>query len=125
MQETANAGIISVFVLSLCLPCTAFGDAESVAVFDGSFTPVATLSVPRPAIQPSEIAVLVNDDDPQSVAVAKYYQQKRRIPDQNMIHLKLYPGFTVNNGINPGSFAALKAQVDASVRPNIQALVLS
>ncbi len=42
-----------------------------------------------------------------------------------MIHLKLYPGFTVNDGINPARFAALKARVDASVGPNIQALVLS
>jgi uncharacterized protein (TIGR03790 family) len=121
MHETVNAGIVSFFVLSLCWPCTAFGDTESVAVFDGSFAPVATLSVPRRAIQPSEIAVLINDNDPQSVTVAKYYQQKRGIPDQNMIHLKL----SMNNAINPEGFAALKTQVDASIGPNIQALVLS
>jgi uncharacterized protein (TIGR03790 family) len=125
MRETVNAGIISLFLLSLCLPRAAFGDTESVAVIDGRFAPVATLSVPRHAIQPSEIAVLINDNDPQSVAVAMYYQQKRGTPDQNMIHLKLYPGFTVNDGINPARFAALKARVDASVGPNIQALVLS
>jgi uncharacterized protein (TIGR03790 family) len=125
MQETVNSGIISLLVLSLCLPSVAFGDTEFVVVVDGSSAPVATLSVPRRAIQPSEIAVLINDNDLQSLAVAKYYQQKRGIPDRNMIHLKLHPAFMVNKGINLGGFVPLKAQVDASVGPNIQALVLS
>jgi uncharacterized protein (TIGR03790 family) len=130
MQEILNARIISLFLLSFCFPCTAVADTETVTVFNASFTPVATLSMPRRAVQPSEIAVLINDNDPQSVAVANYYQQKRGIPDQNMIHLnfdqnKLYPNFTLNNGIDPADFAALKAQVDASVGLNIQALVIS
>jgi uncharacterized protein (TIGR03790 family) len=125
MQETVNSGIVSVLVLSLCLPSVAFGDTEFVAVVDGNFAPVATLSVPRHAVQPSEIAVLINDNDSQSVAVAKYYQQKRGLPDQNMIHLKLYPRSTVTDGVNLGGFAAMKAKVDASISPNIQALVLS
>jgi uncharacterized protein (TIGR03790 family) len=130
MQVTVNAGIISLFLVSYFLPCTAFGDTESVIVFNGSFAPVATLSVPRRAIQPSEIAVLINDNDPQSVAVANYYRQKRGIPGQNMIHLnfdqdKVYPDFPENNGIDPEDFAALKAQVDGFVGPDIQALAIS
>ena len=47
-----------------------------------------------------------------------------------MIHLnfdqnKIYPGFTVNQGIDPADFAVLKAQVDAAVGPEIQAFVIS
>src|SRR6516165_9971210 len=87
MRETLNAGIIFVCFLSLRVPCSAFGDTEPVTVFSDSFAPVAMLSVPRQAIQPSEVAVLINDNDPQSVAVANYYQKKRGISDQNMIHL--------------------------------------
>ena len=66
MRETLNTGIISFCLLLLCVPCFAFGDNELVTVFSGSFAPVATLSVPRHAIQPSEVAVLINDNDPQS-----------------------------------------------------------
>jgi len=73
---------------------------------------------------------LINDNDPQSVEVANYYQQKRGIPNQNMIHLnfdpnKIIAGFTSNNGIDPAEFATLKAQVEAAVGPEIQAYAIS
>jgi uncharacterized protein (TIGR03790 family) len=105
-------------------------NAEPVNVLDANSATVATLFVPRSGIQSSEIAVLINDNDPQSVEVASYYQQVRNIPSRNMIHLnfdqnKLYPGFTSNNGLDPAEFAALKAQVDAAAGPEIQALVVS
>jgi hypothetical protein len=106
MQGIANSGIVCLVLLSWGLPCTASEDTESVAVLNSSSAPVAKLSVARRAIQPSEIAVLINDNDPQSVAVATYYQRKRKIPVQNMINFnfdqnKLFPGFTVNHGIDP------------------------
>src|ERR1700755_2873453 len=103
---------------------------ETVNVLDTNSVTVATLSVPRSSIQASEIAVLINDNDPQSVEIANYYQRVRNIPDQNMVHLnfdqnKIYPNFTMNHGIDPADFAALKAQVDAALGPEIQALVIS
>lgn len=103
---------------------------ESVNVLDASSAAVATLFVPRSSIQPSELAILINDNDPQSIEIAKYYQRARNIPDQNLVHLnfdqtKIYPGFTSNQGIDPADFAALKAQVDATVGPEIQALLIS
>jgi uncharacterized protein (TIGR03790 family) len=73
---------------------------------------------------------LINDNDPQSVEVASYYQQVRKIPSRNMIHLnfdqdKIHPGLSSNNGIDPAEFATLKAQVDAEAGPDIQAFVVS
>jgi uncharacterized protein (TIGR03790 family) len=103
---------------------------ESVNVLDASSAVVATLFVPRSSIQSSELAILINDNDPQSVEIAEYYQRARKIPDRNMVHLnfdqsKIYPGFTSNQGIDPADFAALKAQVDATVGPEIQAFLIS
>jgi uncharacterized protein (TIGR03790 family) len=103
---------------------------ETVNVVDANSAVVATLTVPRSGIQPSEIAVLVNDKDPQSTEIADYYQRARNIPDRNMIHLnfdqsKVYPGFTMNEGIDPADFAALKSKVDAVAGPEIQAFVIS
>ena len=82
-------------------------NTEPVDVLDANSATVATLFVPRSSIQISEIAVLINDNDPQSVEVASYYQKVRKIPTRNMIHLnfdqdKMYPGFTSNNGIRIG-----------------------
>ena len=103
---------------------------EPVNVLDANSATVATLFVPRSSIQISEIAVLVNDNDPQSLEVANYYQQARKIPSRNMIHLnfdqnKIHPGLPSNNGIDPAEFATLKAQVDAAAGPDIQAFVVS
>jgi uncharacterized protein (TIGR03790 family) len=124
-------GIAASVILSLFAPSIAFAqDTEAVKVLDANSTPVATLFVPRRGVQHDEIAVLINDNDPQSVDVANYYQKKRNIPDQNMIHLnfnqnKLYPGFTANSGIDPGEFARLKEQVDAASGSQIQAYVIT
>src|ERR1700740_1553369 len=97
---------------------------ESVNVIDANSAKVATLSVPRSSIQISEIAVLINDNDPQSVEIANYYQRVRNIPVKNMIHLSFNQNIT-NHGINPADFTRLKAQVDAAVGPEIQAFVIS
>jgi uncharacterized protein (TIGR03790 family) len=101
-----------------------------VKVLDENSAVVATLSVPRSSIQSSEVAVLINDHDPQSVEIADYYQRARNIPSRNMIHLnfdqdKIHPGLTPNQGIDPADFTLLKAQVDAAVGPEIQGFVIS
>jgi uncharacterized protein (TIGR03790 family) len=124
------------FLILACLFVPNFAAAQSlpnleaVNVLDANSATVATLIVPRSGIQASEIAVLINDNDPQSVEVANYYQQARKIPDRNMIHLnfdqdKIHPGLPSNNGIDPAEFSALKAQVDAAAGPDIQAFVIS
>jgi uncharacterized protein (TIGR03790 family) len=132
--RTASAAAISLMLTHLLAPTLVAAQAqqpiESVNVLDANSAAVATLFVPRSSIQASELAVLINDNDPQSVEIANYYQRVRNIPSHNMIHLnfdqnKIYPGFTVNQGIDPSDFAVLKAQVDAAVGPEIQAFVIS
>src|SRR4051812_37176074 len=117
--------IVPNFVAAQSLPTI-----ETVKVLDANSAMVATLIVPRSSIQTSEIAVLINDNDPQSVEVASYYQRARKIPSRNMIHLnfdqdKIHPGLSSNNGIDPAEFATLKAQVDAAAGPDIQAFVVA
>jgi uncharacterized protein (TIGR03790 family) len=126
-----NKGTAAPVVLLLLAPGLALAQGtEAVSVLGSNARAIATLLVPRRGIQPSEMAILINDNDPQSIEVASYYQQKRHIPDQNMIHLtfdqnKLYEGFTTNNGLDPKEFALLKAQVDAAAGPQIQAQVIT
>ena len=86
----------------------------------GATGPIVLL--PRTSIQPEEVAVLVNDDDPQSVAVAAYYVEQRRIPDANVIHLRFTPGGTV---MSADDFAPLYAQAEAAAGSAMQAYVIT
>lgn len=84
-------------------------------------TPLApTVLLPRASIQPSELVILANDQDPQSMAVAAYYQQKRAIPAENLLTFSFPPA----TGITAAAFAPLKAQVDA-LPPTIHALAIA
>src|SRR5262249_31362251 len=54
----------------LLTPLVAFAqDTESINVVGAGSAPIATLLVPRSGIQPSEIGVVVNVHDPQSVDI--------------------------------------------------------
>jgi uncharacterized protein (TIGR03790 family) len=79
-----------------------------------------TVLLPRASIQPSELVILANDQDPQSMAVAAYYQQQRAIPPENLLTFSFPPA----NGITAAAFAPLKAQVDA-LPPTIHALAIA
>jgi uncharacterized protein (TIGR03790 family) len=78
--------------------------------------------LPNTHLQASQLAVIVNDDDPDSIATAAYYQQRRQIPQSNIIHIRFQPGKTI---MQPGEFAVLKKQVDAQTPEHIQAYVLT
>lgn len=80
-----------------------------------------TVLLPRASINASELAILANDQDPQSMMVAAYYQQARQVPPQNLITLSFTPGAT----IPAATFAQLKTQVDAALTPDIQALAIA
>lgn len=68
------------------------------------------------------LAVVVNDDDPQSREVARYYQVRRKIPAANMIHVRFAPGRTV---MSPEHFRQIKAEVDKRTPHAAQAYVLT
>jgi uncharacterized protein (TIGR03790 family) len=79
---------------------------------------------PRTGIGASEVAVLVNDDDPLSVSVAAYYVTARAIPAANVIHLHL-PSSTAN-AMTQAEFQPLKTQVDmALANTGVQALAIT
>ena len=80
-----------------------------------------TVILPRTSILADEVAILVNDADPQSVEVAAYYQAARGIPDGNVIHLD----FTQVVNLDPAGFAPLKNEVDNAVSTDIQAFAIS
>ncbi len=57
-----------------------------------------------------------------SVEIGEYYQQKRHIPDTNMIRISFEPGITV---MPPELFESIKHQVDRQTPERVQGLVLT
>ncbi|MBW8328082.1 MAG: TIGR03790 family protein [Thiobacillus sp.] len=76
----------------------------------------------QPGLTADQLGVIVNDDDPDSVAIAAYYRDKRGIPAANLIHVRFKPG---RSTLPREEFVQLKHQVDRSTPRNIQAYALT
>lgn len=77
---------------------------------------------PLPAFSGKEIAVIVNDNDPVSVRIGKYYQEKRQIPVDQVIHIKFKTG---RQTMPADEFNTLKQYVDQNTPAEVQAFVLT
>lgn len=80
------------------------------------------VKLPRASITPSELGLIINESDPQSVAVGAYYQTKQGIPAKNVVRLKFDHKSAV---LSVAAFSPLKAQVDAALGKDVQALALT
>ena len=80
------------------------------------------ISLPRTGLQPHDIAVIVNDDDPLSRQIGHYYQQARQIPEVNMIHLRFSSEHSV---MTPKEFKQLKATIDQLTPDHAQAFAVA
>jgi uncharacterized protein (TIGR03790 family) len=67
------------------------------------------------------LAVVVNDADPNSVEVAEYYRVARKIPDQNMIHVRIEGR---PHKLSLAAFTRLKQEIEQNLPANIEAIVL-
>lgn len=70
---------------------------------------------------PTQIGVVINDLDPQSVAVGAYYQKARHIPNENIIHVS----FPVVSSLPSAAFTALRNQVWAATPAEVQAYAVT
>ncbi len=77
---------------------------------------------PQPGLDADQLGVIVNDDDPDSVAIAAYYQEKRAIPAANLIHVRFKPG---RSTLTREEFVNLKRLVDRKTPDNVQAYALT
>ena len=83
---------------------------------------LAALGAPAAALTPAELGVLVNTDDPQSIATGVYYAEQRRIPAGNIVKLALG---TPRETLDPAAFGRAKQIVDARLPATVQALALT
>jgi len=104
-------------------PSSGGGDAGGPAGGGGSGAETPTVLLPRTAIGQSELGVLVNDMDPQSVAVGDYYVSARGIPEANVVHVS-FP-VTGSDNIASADFTALKTTIDATTPANVEAFAVT
>ncbi|NPU95458.1 MAG: TIGR03790 family protein [Gammaproteobacteria bacterium] len=81
-----------------------------------------SVTLPCPAaVTPDSIAVVVNQNDPDSIATGQYYLAARRIPPQNLFRIDL-PTLGL---IDAATFTTAKTQLDAALPTHIQFLALA
>ena len=83
---------------------------------------LALVSIGARALDASALGVVINSDDPQSIATGVYYAEQRRIPPGNVIRLALG---APRETLDPASFARAKQTLDEKLPANVQALALT
>jgi len=83
--------------------------------------PASAQPAPVSALQAKQLAIVINDAEPNSVAVGEYYRKRRNIPAANVVHVTI-PGKP--RELNAGRFALLKAEIDARLGPGIEAVLM-
>jgi uncharacterized protein (TIGR03790 family) len=80
------------------------------------------VQLPETALTPDDIAVIVNDNDPLSRQIGKYYQKERHIPETNMIHVQFPSGRT---SISREEFGPLQAHILRLTPGHVQAYAVA
>ncbi len=111
----ANYPVLSVFLLIFLIVFQ-----WPTAAVEGSDASASERTHSR--LGPRDIAVIVNDADPLSRRIAEYYQARRDIPRETLMHLRFRPGKPV---MSRAEFQAIKARVDARTPPAVQAFALT
>lgn len=72
-------------------------------------------------LQANQLAIVINDAEPNSVKIGEYYRKRRGIPAANVVHVRI-PGKP--HEISAERFAELKEEIDAHLGPNVQAVLM-
>ena len=80
------------------------------------------LWVPKNHLTPQDVAVVVNDRDPLSTRIGRYYQKRRAIPSANIIHVD----FRADRDVMPAAeFNRIDERVARLTPPGVQAYALT
>ncbi|MES9830932.1 MAG: TIGR03790 family protein [Candidatus Thiodiazotropha sp. DIVDIV] len=80
------------------------------------------IQLPKHRLQADELGVVVNDKDPLSLRIGKYYIQARGIPEDNLLHVSFQPG---KKNISPNQFAQIRKSLVDKTPADIQAYAIT
>lgn len=72
-------------------------------------------------LAPRQLAIVVNDEDPDSVAIGEVYRKRRGIPAANVVHVRI-PGRPQT--LEPGRFEELRQEIDSRLAPAVEAVLM-
>lgn len=78
--------------------------------------------LPDSGLNAAKLAIVINENDPLSVRIGEYYQQRRNIPPQNVVRIHFDPAVKT---MPPGTFVPLYKAIYAQTPPNVQAYALT
>ena len=70
----------------------------------------------------ADMAVVVNEEDPESVEIGRFYLQTRRIPSSQLIHVRFRPG---SPHLEPHTFARLRDEIFHQTPAHVQAYAIA
>jgi uncharacterized protein (TIGR03790 family) len=73
------------------------------------------------SLQPAQLAIVINDAEPNSVKIGEYYRKRRGIPKQNVVHVRIPDK---PHEIGAERFQELKEEIDSQLGPEIQAVLM-
>lgn len=73
------------------------------------------------ALSPSQLALVVNDDEPNSLAIGALYRDARGIPEKNIVHVRIPKS---PRQLTPEQFAPLRQQILDRLGPDIRAVLM-
>jgi uncharacterized protein (TIGR03790 family) len=111
---------LTVFIPLCLVLLSLFSDRAGAVPLWG--TPQNNLLIGRYALAAPDLAVIVNDSDPMSTRIGKYYKSRRDIPDKSMIHVRFAPG---SSTMSRAEFWRVKNEVDKATPARVQAYVLT
>lgn len=93
-----------------------------LAMLGGAGPALAQFAPPAPAgLTPAQLAIVINDDDPDSVAIGAYYSKARNIPKANVVHVNIPDR---PHRIDAARFAELKKSIDSQLGDGIEAVLM-
>lgn len=76
---------------------------------------------PVSGVRPEQLAIVVNDAEPNSIEIGEYYRQAHAIAPGNIIHVDLPDR---PRKLTAEQFSRLKERIDAQLKPEIQAVLM-
>src|SRR4051794_10468557 len=120
MASKPALSLVRIVAVLCCAVLVASSIAASaqVAAAPASDGESARLSLPAVGLRARDIAVVVNDADPASVEIGRYYAKQRGIAADRVIHVRFATGHGV---MTFADFQRVQAVLDAKVGADVQA----
>jgi uncharacterized protein (TIGR03790 family) len=74
-----------------------------------------------PGLQPAQLAIVINDAEPNSVKIGEYYRKRRGIPEANVVHVNIP---NKPHEISFERFQDLREEIDSHLGPEVQAVLM-